>query len=187
MMAAQPTRRPFTVAEYYRMGKAGILKHDERVELIEGEVIQMPPIGGPHASRVDRITRLFGRSLDEVAQIRVQGPLRLNDYTEPIPDVMLLRPRPDFYAAGHPTAADVRLLVEVADTSLAYDQRTKLPLYARHGVPEVWIVDVNRKNILVHREPSPTGYGMTETRQRGDPIAPSAFPQVSFAVDDILG
>jgi Uma2 family endonuclease len=98
-----------------------------------------------------------------------------------------VRPRPDFYAAGHPTASDVLLLVEVSDTTLAYEQRTKLPLYARHGVPEVWIVDVNRKIVLVHREPTPTGYRVTETRHHGDRITPSAFPEVSFAVDDILG
>src|SRR3989442_14179607 len=111
-MAAKPTRRQFTVAEYYRMGKAGILTEDDRVELIKGEIIQMPPIGVPHASHVGRITDLFAAKLLALARIWVQNPLRLTNRSEPVPDVMLLRPRPDFYSGAHPTAADVRLLVE---------------------------------------------------------------------------
>src|SRR6266496_1101040 len=133
-MAAKPTRRQFTVAEYYRMGKAGILTEDDRVELIEGEIIQVPPIGVPHASHVDRLLRLFASTLLAVAHISVQNPLRLSVRSEPVPDLMLLRLRPDLYSGAGPTAADVLLLVEVSDTTLSYDLQIKLPLYARHGV-----------------------------------------------------
>ena len=180
-------RHRLTVAEYYRMAKAGILTEDDRVELIEGEIIQMPPIGGPHASRVNRLNYLFILAVGDAALVIVQNPLRLGERSEPVPDVMLVRPRADFYAAGHPTAGDVLLLVEVSDTTLAYDQRIKLPLYAHSGVPEVWITDLAHEMIRVYREPGPTGYRMSLTFRRGDRLSPSAFPNLEFAVDDILG
>jgi Uma2 family endonuclease len=185
-MAVQPTRRQFTVAEYYRMGKAGILTEDDHVELIEGQVIEMPPIGGPHASCVNRSNRCLDRAVGDAAIESVQNPLNLGERSEPVPDLMLLRPRADFYVV-HPTARHVLLLIEVSDTTLAYDLRSKLPLYARHGVPEVWIVDLNRAIILVHREPTPTGYRVTETRRRGDRLVVAALPDLEIAVEDILG
>src|SRR5437764_6893632 len=117
-MAAEPSPRRFTVKEYYRMAKAGIRDEDDRVELIEGEIIQMPPIGSPHASCVKRTNLVFIIGVRGAATVSVQDPLRLSDRSEPVPDLMLLRPRPDFYAAGHPTVADVLLLVEVSDTTL---------------------------------------------------------------------
>jgi Uma2 family endonuclease len=186
-MAAQPARRKFTVDEYYRMGDVGILKHDERVELIKGEIYRMPPIGVPHASHVGRISHLFSRAFLMLAQIWVQNPLRLSDLSEPVPDVMLLRPRPDFYAERHPNPEDVFVLVEISDTTLAFDQRTKVPLYARHGVPELWVVDLNHDLIHVYQKPTATGYQITETRRRGDGIAVAAFPEIEFAVEEVLG
>jgi Uma2 family endonuclease len=186
-MSLVPTRRRFTVEEYYRMADAGILTEDARVELIDGEIIQIPPISGPHASCVDRIVELFARVLIGLAQIRAQNPIDLGEGSEPIPDVMLLRRRPDFYSARHPTAEDVFLLVEVSDTTLRYDQRVKLPLYARHNIPEVWDVDLKRELILVYREPTLDGYRIVETRRRGEHTIPAQFPQFSFAVADILG
>jgi Uma2 family endonuclease len=185
-MAAQPTRRKFTVAEYYRMGESGILGCDERDELIKGEIIQMPPMGGPHASRVDRLTRELTRIPGTSAQIRVQGPLRLTEVNEPVPDVMLLRPRAVDYESAHPTANDVLLLVEVSDSTLSYDIDTKIPLYSRSGVPESWIVDVNRKVILFYLDPTPAGYRLAQTKGVGDQIAPSAFPQCEFPVEAIV-
>ena len=185
-MTAQPIRRPFTVAEYYRMAKAGILTEDDRVELIEGEIIEMPPIGGPHASCVIRLTELLVSGVRGAALVSVQNPLRLSDRSEPVPDVMLLRRRPDFYSS-HPTPADVLLLVEVSDTTLDYDQQVKLPLYSREGVPEVWLADLGGQVIRVHREPRPTGYRVTLTRRRGERLSPAAFPDLELAVDDILG
>jgi Uma2 family endonuclease len=186
-MAVQPTRRLFTIDDYYRMGAAGILGEDDRVELIEGEIIQMPPIGDPHALCVRRTNNRVGRTVGDAAILDVQNPLRLSDRSEPMPDVMLLRPRADFYATGKPTAADVLLLIEVSDTTLRYDRQVKVPLYAREGVPEVWIADLRRALILAYRDPTPTGYRVTETYRRGDRITLSQLPGVSIAVEDILG
>jgi Uma2 family endonuclease len=175
------------VAEYYQMVKAGILREDDRVELIEGEIIQMPSIGSPHASCVKRANRLFNRSVGDAVVMSIQDPVQLSDYSEPVPDVVVLRPRGDFYAESHPTAADVLLLIEVSDTTLRYDQGTKVPLYAREGVPEVWVVDLNGQRLWVYREPSPTGYRITQTLRRGDHLTLLAFPDLEVAVDDILG
>ena len=186
-MAVEPARRQFTVDEYYQMASAGILSENDRVELIEGEIIQMPPIGGRHASCVDRIAELFFGAFRGIAQVRVQNPLRLDGLSEPVPDVMLLKRRSDFYAERHPFPQDVLLLVEVSDTTVAYDRRVKLPLYARLGVGEVWIVDLDRSIIDLHREPTSEGYRLIETRRRGERLGPSAFPDQTFSVDDILG
>ena len=154
-----PTRRRFDVDAYYRMAEAGILSPKDRVELIDGEIIEMAPIGAPHGGKVDRLTSLVARIVADGQVIaRVQGPLRLDRRNEPQPDLMLLRPRADFYETGHPSAADVLLLVEVADSSLAYDRGPKLALYARHGVPEVWVVDLVGRAVEICREPGPEGY-----------------------------
>ncbi len=127
-----PTRHRLNVDAYYRMAEAGILTDPHRVELIDGEIIDMAAIGSPHAAITNRLARLFTRAFsDEVALVSVQSPLRLDAYNEPEPDLMLLRPRPDGYRAGHPGAADVLLLIEVSESSLAYDRSTKLTLYAR--------------------------------------------------------
>lgn len=185
-MAAEPIRRQFTVEEYYQMAVAGIFTEDDRVELIEGEIIEMPPIGGPHASRVLRLTQVFTAAFRDAALVNVQNPLRLSGRSEPVPDVVLLRPRSDFYVE-HPTPADVFLVVEVSDTTLAYDRGVKLPLYAREGVPEVWLVEIGPDRISMHRDPTPTGYRQTQVRRRGDVISALAFPDVEIAVEDILG
>jgi Uma2 family endonuclease len=186
-MAAQPARRQFTVAEYYQMGRVGILTEDDRVELIEGEIIEMPPIGGRHSSCVNRLNELFVTAVGSLALVTVQNPLRLDGRSEPVPDVMIVNRRTDFYEAGHPAPEDVLLLVEVSDSTIGYDRRVKLPLYAQYGVPEVWIVDLDRGVIRVHLDPMPDGYRVVRTRRRGDRLAPAAFPDLVFAVDDILG
>ncbi|MSQ47292.1 MAG: Uma2 family endonuclease [Deltaproteobacteria bacterium] len=151
-------RHRLTVAEYYRMGDTGILAPDAHVELIEGEVIDMPPIGSVHAGTVDYVADVFRRARGERAIVRMQNPVFLDLHSEPQPDIMLLRPRPDFYRSSHPTPADVFLIVEVADTSLAYDTQIKLSLYARHGIPEVWLVDLPNRRFFVHRTPTPAGF-----------------------------
>ncbi|MBM2812424.1 MAG: hypothetical protein HW416_3183 [Chloroflexi bacterium] len=186
-MAVERARRLFTVADYYRMAETGILAEDDRVELIEGEIVEMPPIGDRHASCVGRTTDLFFRLFGNLARVWVQNPVRLSNRSEPVPDLMLLQPRPDFYVSGHPKASDVLLLVEVSDSSEAYDRRVKLPLYAREGVPEVWIVDLGRSVVRVHREPSPTGYALVATHRRGERIAPAAFPDIVIKIEEILG
>src|SRR5438552_12280642 len=151
-------RRRFTVEEYHRMAEAGILSEDDRVELIEGEIVQMSPIGPRHSACVDRLNALFTSRLRRRAIVRVQNPIVLSRWTEPQPDLTLLRPRADFYAERHPGPADVLLAVEVAETSGVYDRGTKLALYARARIPEVWLVDVRgdrRRLVRGQRLPSP--------------------------------
>jgi len=186
-MTLTPTRRRFTVHDYQQMGQAGVLTEDDRVELIDGEIIQMSPIGPPHTGTVARFTKRFVERFGDVALVFVQNPIRLGEHDEPQPDLALLRPRPDFYTTAHPTPADIFLVVEVADTSLEYDRRTKLPLYARHNIPEVWVVDLNANRILVSRDPTPSGYRTTWTVGRGDRIAPLDFPERELEGVDLLG
>ncbi len=186
-MALQPTKRRFTVAEYHQMAQADILSEDDRVELIDGEILEMAPIGRRHAGCVDCLAHLFYRSLGQAAQIRVQGPVRLSERSEPQPDIAVLRPRPDFYRSGHPTPEDVLLLVEVAETSAEGDRRVKVPLYARSGIREFWPVDLEEDVIFVYRDPTPTGYRTVRGAPRGERLAPLAFPTQEFAVADILG
>jgi Uma2 family endonuclease len=137
-----PHKHRLTRDEYYRMAETGILAPDARVELVEGEIIDMAPIGSPHAARVSRLAKIFTLALAERAIVNVQNPLVLNEYSEPEPDITVLRYREDFYAGGHPRPEDVLLVIEVADTSLQYDRDVKLPLYAAHGIPEYWLVDL---------------------------------------------
>ncbi len=185
-MAAKPTLHRFTIDEYDRMGHAGIFTEDDRVELIDGEIVEMPPVGDRHAHCVRCAMLLFAPSaVAGRITIAVQDPLRLSDLSEPVPDLLVLRPRADSYTR-HPTPSDVLLLIEVADTSVAYDQRVKLPLYAQEGVPEVWLVQLTRGLVTVHREPSPTGYAVALTLRPGERISPIALPDFSLAVADIL-
>lgn len=160
--------RRFTVDEYYRMGQSGILGEDERVELIEGEIIEMTPIGSPHASHVTRLSRKLTLHAGESALVAVQNPVRLSDFSEPEPDIALLRPRDDFYRDAHPGPADVFLIIEVSDTSLAYDRDTKVPLYARHGVPAVWLVDLQSRTVHVFSQPTDDDYADAQSYQGDD-------------------
>jgi Uma2 family endonuclease len=186
-MSIQLSRRLFTVHEYHQMGLAGILSEDDRVELIEGEIVQMAPIGSRHAACVDRLTQLFVLRVAGRAIVRIQNPVLLNDYSEPQPDLALLRPRPDFYASGHPAPQDVLLVVEVADTSAGIDRAAKMPLYARAGILEAWLVDLQEERVEVHSQPLPQGYQSIQHFGRGASIALQAFPDLTFAVDGILG
>jgi Uma2 family endonuclease len=186
-MAVQLTKRRFTVDEYYAMARAGILGEDDRVELIDGEIVEMAPIGSEHAGSVDRLTDLFGRRFRTRAIVRVQNPIRLNQYDEPQPDLALLRRRRDFYRLSHPTPDDVLLVVEVADTTLAADRSIKMPLYARAGILEVWLIDLRHRLVLVHREPTADCYRLVTTARGGERLAPLAFPDRELAVSDLLG
>jgi Uma2 family endonuclease len=185
-MAVQLARYRFTVDDYQRMGEAGILGEDDRVELIDGEVLKMSPIGHRHVSSVFRLNRAFQR-LGERAIVSIQSPIRLDDHAEPQPDATLLRPRPDIYRDGIPTANDVLLVVEVADSSVEYDRQVKAPLYAHSGIPEYWLVDLQRDHIVVSCDPTADGYATPRVFRRGETIAPLAFPDLVVAVDDILG
>jgi len=148
----------FSVDDYHRMGETGILGPQLRTELIDGEVVAMPPIGHPHAGTVKLLSNLLKEQLGAAAIVSVQDPVWLDDYTEPLPDIALLRPRADYYRNGHPGPEDVLLLIEVADTSLAYDRDVKLPRYARAGIPEVWLVDLGGRRLTMHRRPAGDAY-----------------------------
>lgn len=186
-MSLQIAKHWFTVAEYDRMGETGILTEDDRVELVEGEIIEMSPIGRRHAACVGRLTDLFGRLLAEKIIVWVQNPIVLNDYSEPQPDVTLLRRRNDFYERSLPTPDDVLLVIEVADTTIEYDRQIKVPLYARAGIAEVWIVNLVDEQIEIYAEPMNDAYQSKREFKRGETInSPSAF-NLMMGVDEILG
>jgi len=147
-----------TVDDYRRMGALGILGPELRTELIDGEIMEMPPIGHPHAGTVKFIANRLKEAVGAAAIVAVQDPVWLDDHSEPLPDIAVLCPRADYYRTGHPGPADVLLLIEVADSSLHYDREVKLPRYARAGIPEVWLVDLGGRRLTVHRRPAPHGY-----------------------------
>lgn len=180
-------RRRFTVDEYHRMGEAGVLTQDDRVELLDGQIVRMSPIGTPHASTVARLNALFVRRLGGRATIWVQNPIILDRWSEPQPDLCVLAPRADFYRAFHPRPRDVLLGIEVMDTSRGYDRTLKLPLYAKAELREVWLVDVKREVVEVYRRPALRGYRSEQTCARGQALRPVAFPRLRFRVNDLLG
>ncbi|MBI2864712.1 MAG: Uma2 family endonuclease [Chloroflexi bacterium] len=186
-VVVQYARRWFTVEEYHRMAEAGILGEDDRVELIEGEVMQMTPIGRRHASCLARLSELFYGAMRGAAIVWPQNPVDLGEYSEPEPDLAILRRQPDFYLSGHPTPADVYLLIEICDSSVEPDRRVKVPLYARGGIAEVWLIDLEQETITVYHDPSSGGYRTARVARRGEQIAPSAFPDRPLPVSDILG
>jgi hypothetical protein len=187
MVAPLVTHR-FTAKDFHRMAEAGILREDDRVELLQGEIVDMPPIGPGHASGVKRLLNgLLPLQLEGKVILSVQDPIHLGEHSEPQPDLALLTPRPDFYAQGHPTPQEVLLVVEVMESSAGYDREVKVPLYARVGIPETWLVDVERGLIEVYRNPSAEGYREVHTRRRGECLSPVAFPQFSLTVDAVLG
>jgi len=186
-MAVQVLRRRFNVEEYYLMAKAGILSEDDRVELIDGEIVEMPPIGSPHAPTVMRLIQLLSQQVGSRALVNVQNPVRLGEHSEPQPDIALLRPRDDFYAAAHPGPQDVLLLIEIADTSIDYDREVKSPLYARAGIPEYWLVDLAGQRIEVYRDPAAGEYRQLRLVRRGERLAPEALPSLEMSSSDILG
>jgi Uma2 family endonuclease len=184
----EPERRRFSLEEYHRLAEAGIFREDERLELIEGEIVEMSPTGRVHAGTVDRIANLFMRRLGERVTVRVQGPVVLDPLASEVqPDVTLLVSRPDFYASAHPGAATVLLAVEVMDASEPYDRGVKLPLYARAGIPEVWLAGVTTHRIEGHRRPAAEGYGDSRVFPLEASITSQAFPDVAFTVRELLG
>ena len=186
-MRTEVTKKLFTVDEYYRMGEAGILHEDSRVELIEGEIIEMSPVGNRHIACVNRATALFTAKLAGKAIVSIQNPVLLSRITEPQPDVVLVRPRDDYYEAKRMSSEDTLLVIEVSDTTLRYDRNRKMPLYAKSGVPELWIENLQSNVILVYRDPGPTTYSTSLVLHRGDSISLLAFPDIAFKVDDLLG
>jgi Uma2 family endonuclease len=183
----EPLRRLFTTSEYHTMLDSGILHEEDRVELIEGEIWQMTPIGSGHVACVGRADKLLQRGLGDRATIFVQSPVHLDDFSEPEPDVAVLHFREDFYADALATPPDIFFLIEVADATLQYDRRIKVGLYARSGIPEVWLVNLPESTIEVYRDPSPQGYRDVQILGRGDLLSPLAFPDLALDVSSILG
>jgi len=179
-------RHRFTVAEYHRMAETGMLAPDARVELIEGEIIDMPPIGSPHAGTVNYLGDCLRLACGTRAIVSIQNPVFLDMHAEPQPDIALLRPRPDFYRSSHPTPADVFLIIEVAESSLAYDTQIKLPLYAHYGIPEVWIADLPNRRFLVHRTPTRTGYQDVQTLTDLSAVTPLLLSNVTVNLSDLF-
>jgi Uma2 family endonuclease len=163
------------------MGETGILGPADRIELIDGEIIDMSPIGALHAAIVARLASHFSQRLGGAAVVWCQNPLRLDDINEPEPDIAILRPRADFYTSGHPGAADVLLVIEVSDSSLAYDLGTKVPLYARHGIPEAWVIDASTRRTRVFRQPIGGRYADESSAEPHEPLS------CSSVVDDAAG
>ncbi len=182
-----PLRHRITVDEYERMIAAGVWPEDERLELIEGEILAMSPLNAPHAYAVRVLNDFFTERLRRRAIVDVQHPLRLDEHSRPEPDVMLLRYRADFYRGQLPTPADVLLVIEVSDTTLDYDRDVKTKLYAQAGIPETWVVDLNGERLLVFREPERGEYAQMTTLRRGTEATPSAFPEVILRVEALLG
>jgi Uma2 family endonuclease len=177
MSAVMPlARHKLSVDDYHRMGAAGVLAPDCRVELIEGEMIDMAPIGSVHASVVSVLSAFFVRAVGEAGIVFSQNPVRLLPDSEPQPDLMVLKPRADHYRKSLPLAADVLLLGEVADSTLDYDRKIKLPLYARHGIAEVWIVDLNAERLEVHAAVQGGAYGSVRRLEKTESVTPGLVP-----------
>lgn len=181
-----PAKHRLSVADFLRMAKAGILNEDDRIELIAGELIDMAPIGSRHVSVVGVLGEMLTLAIHGKAFVLVQSPVVLQDDSQPQPDIVLLQPREDRYASSLPRPADIMLVIEVADTSLEYDRDTKIPLYARSGIPEVWLVDLRDEVIEVYRDPGPTGYKIVLRPERHDTILPAGIPGVALRSDDLF-
>ncbi len=179
-------RHLITVDEYYLMAEAGVLGPEARVELIEGEIIDMAPQNSRHARTVNVLNQALFQAVGFLAFVTCQTPLRLSKRSEPEPDLMLLRPRADQYGDSHPSAADVLLLVEVADSSARYDRQIKLPLYARHGVPAVWIIDLDAGLLRMHSRPDGDAYLDTTATKTPGVTALPALPGLQIDLTSIL-
>lgn len=185
-MAIPHPHHLFTVDDYYKMAESGILREDDRVELIDGEIIAVPPIGSDHASTVEEFGEAIRAVIPADVRLRSQNPIRLSSRAEPEPDLVIVKRVEGNYRHGHPTPADILLVIEVADSSLVYDRQTKASLYARAGILEYWIVNLIDHVIEVYRDPSGGRYQLVEIAHRGEHIEPLAFPDISIAVEDVL-
>jgi Uma2 family endonuclease len=186
-MSVHVSRHRFSVEAYSRMAECGILPRDARVELLDGEIVEMAPIGHRHAACVDWLTQALATGVSGRAIVRVQNPVRLGSRSEPQPDLALLRFRPDFYRSGHPGPAEVMLVVEVGDDSVDFDREVKPPLYAAAGIPEFWIVDLLAEHIDVYQGAGPQGYAQVTRGLRGDRISPASLPDLVLEVSAVLG
>ena len=185
-MSTEIKRKLFTVNDCYRMSEVGILSPNDRVELIRGDIVLMSPIGPRHGASVDAATRAFVRLAGEDAIVRVQGTVVLDDFCAPQPDLVLLRPRSDFYVGKNPASPDIVLIVEVADSSLEYDNTSKKELYAILGIHEYWVADLRNNLLHVYRDPAGDSYQTAQALRAGDSVAPQLLPQCRIRVDVLL-
>jgi len=168
-------RHRITVEHFYRMAEVGMFAEDERVELIDGEIIDVPPMGHPHAGVLDYLAKLLMSTLESRAIVRQQLPLRLGEYSEPLPDIVVARPRDDLYMRGHPMGADALLVIEISSTTLRFDRNVKVPMYARHAIPEVWVLDTGGQQIHRYSSPKDGQYSSTTTVPLGSRIVLDAL------------
>ena len=179
-----PARHRLTVDEYHQMGEAGIFGEDDQVELIDGELIDMAPIGTQHAYIVNLLTRFFAKQASDERLVCVQNPIQLGDHGEPEPDVAVVANHN--YAKRHPQPQDIFLLIEVADISLDYEREKKIPFYARFGIPEVWIVNLRERQVEVHRDPATTENRYRNVRQFTEGILTAAdVPEVEIVIENL--
>jgi Uma2 family endonuclease len=181
-----PQKHPISAQEYLRMGEAGIFAPEVRLELIEGEIVEMAPIGSAHASTVALLNEVFVRQASGRALVWGQSPLILAQHSVPQPDLALLKTRPDRYFSGHPKPSDVLLLVEVSDTTVRFDLSKKIPLYARAGIVEAWVVDLEERAVRVFRDPDPHGYRTSFTASGDQKVDSSALPGVSVIASELF-
>ncbi|HLF13185.1 MAG TPA: Uma2 family endonuclease [Gammaproteobacteria bacterium] len=178
VMQEWPRRHRITVEHYYRMAEAGLFEEDERVELINGEIIDMPPMGSRHAGTVAQLTDVLSHAVGGRAMIRAQLPVRLSDDSEPEPDIAVVKLRSDYYKSNHPVAADILLLVEISDTTVRYDRQVKVPLYAQRGIPEVWIVDLQSGEMHFYRSPVNGKYTVASSTAEPGVVSIASLPSV---------
>ena len=186
MATVNPIKHLTNLDEWRRLGEAAIFPPDSRLELINGEILEMAPIGFNHSGHLNRLNKLLTKFAPDDVIASVQNPLQLGDLSEPEPDFMLLKPNDDCYSSRHPNASDVLLLIEVADSSLAFDQNQKLRLYARHGIPEYWLLNLNDSCLEVYRKPNGEVYAEKTTLHIGDTITLSQLAEINIRMTDIL-
>ena len=185
--SVQVNRRSFTVAEYERMGQFGIFSEDARVELVCGEIIQMSPIGERHAACVDALNELLRTRLGRSVIVRVHNPIRLDDYSEPQPDIAVIKRRADFYRHAHPRPEAVLLVIEVSDSTLDFDREVKVPLYAGAGIPEAWVVNLPEERVEVYTDPAGGEYQTVRPYARGRRLQSHTLAPLRLSVSKVLG
>lgn len=188
-LQSQVSRRhfPITVKMFHRMGLDGYFAPEDRVELIDGEIFEMSPIGSLHARCVNWLNQTLNRLADNSFIVSVQNPVVLTDYSEPQPDLSVVRYREDFYKFETPGAKDSLIVIEVADSSVEFDRNTKIAKYAEAGIPEAWLIDLVAERVEIHSQPTSNGYGLVDMCHRGENAASQTIPSIDLSVDDILG
>jgi Uma2 family endonuclease len=185
MIKTSPARHRLSAQDFHRLGEVGILASDARVELIEGEIIDMAPIGTRHAGTVEQLARVLHRAAGAY-WVRTQQPIALGEHSEPVPDIALVVPDTDDYKTRHPQASDVLLIIEVAETSIRYDLDVKVALYAKHGIRELWVVDIARRELVLFRDEGGAGYATRATLLSDAIVAPVALPHAAVKLERIL-